>query len=136
MNSQWFSAMKSYKLERHGCLFMTRAFIRGESGKAYPKLLIDTGSAYTILSQEILEYIGSSSATATKKQRIITGSGYEIVPVIAVENFNCFGKTIKNFPILGHTLPFGVYVDGLLGMDFLCRFDLDIKTKNGEIVIR
>jgi predicted aspartyl protease len=115
---------------------MARAFVEGKNGKAYPKLLIDTGSAHTILSQELLESIGSSPVTAMKRQRIITGSGYEIVPVVAVDSFSCFGKTMKDFGVLGHTLPMGVYVDGLLGMDFLCRFDMEIRTKNGEIVVR
>ena len=115
---------------------MTRSFVKGERGKAYPKLLIDTGSAYTIISQELLEFVGSSPATALKRQRIITGSGYEVVPVISVETFSCFGKTIEDFTVLGHTLPFGVYVDGLLGMDFLSKFDVEIRTKSGEIVIK
>ncbi len=115
---------------------MTRAFVEGLNGKAYPKLLIDTGSAYTVLSQEMLEFIGASPATATKRQRIITGSGYEIVPVIPVETFNCFGKKVEGFHILGHTLPPGVYVDGLLGMDFMSKFEIEIKTKSGEIVVK
>ena len=115
---------------------MTRSFVKGERGKAYPKLLIDTGSAYTIISQELLEFVGSSPATASKRQRIITVSGYEVVPVISVETYSCFGKTIEDFTVLGHTLPFGVYVDGLLGMDFLSKFDIEIRTKSGEIVIK
>lgn len=115
---------------------MTRAFIEGGKGKAYPKLLIDTGSAYTIISQEILEFIGSNPAIAPNRQRIITGSGYEVVPIVSVETFSCFGKSLKDFIILGHTLPFGVYVDGLLGMDFLSKFDIEIKTKVGEVIIR
>lgn len=98
--------------------------------------MIDTGSAYTIVSQEILEFIGSSPATSQKRRRIITGSGYEIVPVVFIETFSCFGKSIKDFEVLGHTLPFGVYVDGLLGMDFLGKFDIEIKTRNGEIFIK
>lgn len=80
----WCFDMKVYKLEQHGRLLMTRAFVEGINGKAYPKLLIDTGSAYTILSQEMLEFLGASLATTTKRQRIITCSGYEIVPVVAV----------------------------------------------------
>ncbi len=115
---------------------MVRAFIEGENGKGYPKLLIDTGSAYTICSQEILEFIGCSPATASKRQRIITGSGHMLVPVVFVDRFSCLGKAVKAFSILGHTLPFGVYVDGLLGMDFLGKFDMEIRTKNGEIVVK
>jgi len=115
---------------------MARAFIEGENGKAYPKLLVDTGSSYTIVSKEILESIGCSPAAVEKRQRIITGSGYEIVPVVKVNNFSCIGKTIKEFTVLGHTLPIGVYVDGLLGMDFLGKYDIEILTRKGEIVVR
>ncbi len=128
--------MKIYKLEKHGSLLMTRVFIEGQRGGAYPKLLIDTGSAYTVVSQELLEFIGSGPAVAPRRQRIITGSGYEVVPVVSVKTFNCFGKSLRDFTILGHTLPFGVYVDGLLGMDFLSKFDVEIKTKAGEVVMR
>ncbi len=127
---------KAYKLEKHGNLLMTRVYIEDMNGRAYPKLLIDTGSAYTIISQEILEFIGSSPVTTRKRQRIITGSGYEIVPVVTVASFSCFGKTIRNFSLLGHTLPYGVYVDGLLGMDFLSMFNIEIKIKSGEVIIR
>ena len=115
---------------------MTRSFVEGNAGKAYPKLLIDTGSAYTVLSQEILEFIGSSPASASKRKRIITGSGYEIVPVVSVKSFSCVGQTLKSFVLLAHTLPFGAFVDGLLGMDFLCRFEIEIKTKSGQLVVK
>ena len=127
---------KVYKLEKQGNLLATRVFLEGNQGKAYPKLLIDTGSAYTIISQELLEFVGSSPAIASKRQRIITGSGYEIVPVVSVYAFHCLGKILINYTIYAHTLPTGVFVDGLLGMDFLGKFDIKIDTKNGEILIK
>ena len=109
--------------------------MEGASGKAYPTLLLDTGSAYTMISQEILESIGCSPAVPKRTQRIITGSGYEIVPVVLVNRFHCMGSLLENFEILAHTLPFGAYVDGLLGMDFLGRFEIEIKLYSGEILI-
>jgi predicted aspartyl protease len=126
---------KIYKLEKQGSLLATRCFIEGKKGKAYPNLLVDTGSAFTIISQELLEFVGSSPVTAPKRRRIITGSGYEIVPVVSVPAFHCLGKTLKNYPIYGHTLPIGIFVDGLLGMDFLRRFDILMDLKKGEIEI-
>jgi predicted aspartyl protease len=115
---------------------MLKAFLEGPKGKAYPRLLLDTGSAYTIISQEILESIGCSPAAAKKKQRIITGSGHEIVPVVRLSRFHCLGKAIENFEVLAHTLPFGTYVDGLLGMDFMNRFEVEIKIGTGEIFLK
>ncbi|MBI4690926.1 MAG: clan AA aspartic protease [Nitrospirae bacterium] len=128
--------MNIYKLERHGHLLMLKSFIEGGEGKAYPRLLLDTGSSYTIISQEILENIGCSPAIAQRRQRIITGSGYEIVPVVRLNKFHCLGKVIEGVEVLAHTLPYGTYVDGLLGMDFLNKFELEIRIHTGEIVIR
>jgi len=128
--------MRIYKAEKKGSLLLVRTCVEGDSGKAYPKLLLDTGSAYTLISKEILESIGCSLALAKRTQRIITGSGYEIVPVIQVNRFHCMGSLLEEFEILAHTLPIGAYVDGLLGMDFLGRFDIEIKLFTGEMLIR
>jgi len=79
--------MKFYRADKKGSLLLIRVFVEGALGRAYPKLLIDTGSAYTLISQEILESVGCSPAAAKRRQRIITGSGYEIVPVVSVNEF-------------------------------------------------
>lgn len=128
--------MRVYQAEKRGALLLIRAFVEGESGRAYPKLLLDTGSAYTLISQEILESIGCSPALPKRTQRIITGSSYEIVPVVSVNQFHCLGSLLENFDIFAHTLPFGAYVDGLLGMDFLKKFEIEIRLYSGEILIR
>ena len=128
--------MRTYKAEKSGPLLLVKAFVEGTEGRAYLTLLLDTGSAYTLISQEILESIGCSPAVPKRTQRIITGSGYEIVPVILVSKFHCLGNLLKDFEILAHTLPFGAYVDGLLGMDFMGRFAIEIRTHSAEILIR
>lgn len=128
--------MRIYRVEKRGSLLLVRAFIEGPSGKAYIRLLLDTGSAYTLISQEILESIGCSPVIPKRTQRIITGSGYEIVRVVAVNKFHCMGNLLENFEILAHTLPFGVYVDGLLGMDFLDKFETEIRLRSGEVLIK
>jgi hypothetical protein len=40
---------------------------------------------------------------------------------------------LNRFPILSYTLPFGRYVNGILGMDFLRRFPFKIDTRRGVI---
>jgi predicted aspartyl protease len=128
--------MRKYKAQKRGGLLSIKVFIEGPKGRAYPTLLIDTGSAYTIIAKEILESIGCSPAIPKRTQRIITGSGYEIVPVISVERLHFWGNFLENIELLAHTLPMGTYVDGLLGMDLLNKYDIEIKLKSGEIWIR
>ena len=128
--------MKVYRVEKFGSLLVVRAYLEGIEGKTYPKLLVDTGSTYTIMSYEILESIGCSPAIPKRRQRIVTGSGYEIVPVVIVNKVCCLGKSVENKEILAHTLPFGTYVDGLLGMDFISAFKIEIRPYAGEIIVQ
>ncbi|MGA1863698.1 MAG: aspartyl protease family protein [bacterium] len=96
---------------------------------------MDTGSTFTVISYEILESIGCNPDIPKRKKRIVTGSGYEIAPVVIVPKFHCLGKVIENKEVLAHTLPFGSFVDGLLGMDFLSSFKIDIRFHTGELIV-
>jgi len=128
--------MKIYKAITFGSLMMIKAYIKGPEAKSYPRMLIDTGAAVTLVAQEILESIGCSPAAASERKRIVTASGYEILPVVRILEFHCCGFLIKNYPVVAHTLPFGTYANGLLGMDFFSQFEIDIKPYSKEIFVR
>ncbi|MCP4110946.1 MAG: clan AA aspartic protease [Desulfobacteraceae bacterium] len=128
--------MKIYKVQKYGSLMVVKAYLRGPEAAAYPRLLVDTGAVFTMVAQEILESVGCSPALASERKRVVTASGYEILPVVQVQQFSCLGHTLQDLSIIGHTLPFGTYVNGLLGMDFFRRFPIDIKPFSGEIVVR
>jgi len=128
--------MKLYKVQRLGSLLVVRSYLKGPEAAVYPRLLIDTGSTYTIVAQEILESIGCSPGLAKERMRIATASGYEMCPVVWIQQFSCLGQCIEDWYVLAHTLPFGTYVDGLLGMDFMQSFPMDIRPFSAEVALR
>ena len=121
-----FVLRREYQLESYGNLVLTRAAVGGRDGVRVLKLLIDTGSTYTILPFEIL---------ARKRVRLTTASGDIIAPAVEVKWFHSLGRRIDNFRVVAHTLPFGTYIDGLLGMDFLTRIKAVIKIANKSIEV-
>lgn len=126
--------MKIYKTLKIGNLMAVRAYVKGPEGEAHPRLLIDTGSTYTIIAQEILELIGCSPALCNKRRRVSTASGIEMLSLVQADIFHCLGQLIEKMTILAHTLPFGTYMDGLVGMDFLAGFPFDIRPSKNEII--
>jgi aspartyl protease family protein len=111
--------MTRYPLERVGNLLVTKAAVSGPAGVKVLRLLVDTGSVYTILPVEVLESVGCSPAMSVEHVRIITGSGYLIAPKVQVVWLQCLGQRVDRMAVVAHTLPIGSLVDGLLGMDFL-----------------
>lgn len=125
--------MTRYSLTRVGSLLLTKAAVAGPSGVKVVRLLVDTGSVYTILPVEVLESVGCSPAVSTDHVRLITGSGYLIVPRVQTSWLQCLGQKVDQMATVAHTLPFGSLVDGLLGMDFLRPFHARILIAEGVI---
>jgi predicted aspartyl protease len=126
---------RSYALTRTGNLLIARAALTGPGGTKVIKLLVDTGSTYTILPVEVLESIGLSPAESEAHERIATGSGYIIAPKVTVRSLSTLGKEFHRIAVIAHTLPFGGPIDGLLGMDVLCRLKAKIATAKGMIEV-
>lgn len=125
--------MTRYPLERIGNLLVTKAAVSGPAGVKVVRLLVDTGSVHTILPVEVLESVGCSPAVSPEHVRLITGSGYLIAPRVHVLWFQCLGQKKEEMPVVAHTLPFGILVDGLLGMDFLRPLNARLLMAEGII---
>src|SRR5712691_7173647 len=113
--------MTRYLLQRLGRLLLTKAAVSGPAGVHVVRLLVDTGSVYTILPVEVLESVGCSPASSREHVRLITGSGYLIVPKVQVGWLQCLGQKVDRMAVVAHTLPIGSVVDGLMGRNLIAR---------------
>jgi predicted aspartyl protease len=124
-----------YTLTRTGNLLFARAAASGPAGTKVINLLVDTGSTFTILPVEVLESIGVSPVEAQVHERIATGSGFVIAPKVRLSGFSTLGRKFSRVLVIAHTLPFGGPIDGLLGMDILCRVKAVIAVARGTVEV-
>lgn len=124
---------ETYPLTRVGNLLVTRAAVSGPEGTKVINLLVDTGSTYTILPVEVLESVGLSPTQSKQHERIATGSGYIMAPKVTIQKLDTLGRQFRRVATIAHTLPFGGTIDGLLGMDLLCRMKAKISPADGTI---
>ena len=121
--------MKQYHLVVRNGLFFTRVALKQSPLVRVVSLLLDTGASYTILSWATLISLGLDPASSLVRQPITTANGLVWMPVVKLEEFHAFGQNVEQFPVLAHTVPLGSQISGVLGMDFLRRFEgkLDFK---------
>jgi predicted aspartyl protease len=125
-----------YPLQRSGNLLFLRASVGGLQGDPVRlRLLVDTGSSYTTLPLKVLADLGYVVDEQNRRVAIMTAGGMGRAPLVSVASFNCLGESIENFPVVGLDLPFNPLMSGLLGMDFLSRFNLVIDVRRAEIVM-
>lgn len=97
---------------------------------AIAKLVLDTGSSYTVLRWKLIYAIGLTVNPRKTTQRT-TATAVETVPKIIIPEINAFGNGVKNVDAIVKDLPPESHVDGLLGLSFLKHFKLTIDFKKG-----
>ena len=125
--------MKHYRLTVRNELLFTRAALEHQNRIRVVNLLVDCGSTYTILSWEVILSLGLHPAAALTRRRVMAANGLLVLPEVEVDAFHALGQSIEPFPLSAHTIPLGSQVDGVLGMNFLRRFDMDLNFKQATV---
>jgi predicted aspartyl protease len=99
------------------------------------RLALDTGASTTLVRSDVLETIGCLPASDSERVNILTASGTEQVPLVALPEISALGHSRSNLPVLRHTLPYGATVDGLLGLDFFEDKRIIIDLRKGTVEV-
>ncbi len=125
-----------YPLERrNGLLFVRVSVGTGVTPPVVARLLVDTGSSYTVLSTQILVRSGCEIPRSPRLISITAASGVVQVPRLKVPLFNALGRLQVDYEVVALDLPRSAGVDGLLGIDFLMLCDATIEVRRSQIVM-
>jgi predicted aspartyl protease len=125
-----------YPLEmRNGLLFLRVAVGDGVRQPVIARLLVDTGSSFTVLSTQVLEDAGCSLQSPQSAISITAAGGVVRGKLFEVRHFSALGQTLENFRVVGFNLPKSADMDGLLGIDFMRSCGAIVDTGKACILI-
>jgi len=93
-------------------------------------IAVDTGASITTISKEILYHAGYDISTGSV-QKFTTASGIEYVRAVVVERVKLDSYVINNVLVYAHTFPQESFVAGVLGLNVLAKFDVNILFSKG-----
>lgn len=114
-----------------GRVIVIEVRLSGPAGLWSADFSLDTGATRSLVSQAIARQLGYDPAAAASFSRFFTGSGIAEAPIINFTRIEALAQERRDFPILCHTLPAGVPVDGVLGLDFFRGQKLTIDFRAG-----
>ena len=118
--------MEVLKFNPHSPIVLLRAKIFGPKFSLSARLVLDTGSTFTILPWEIVNQLGLK-INPNQRETITTATTIETSPLVLIPKIIILGKTVKKMPCLVKDLPPEAGVDGLLGLSFLRNFKLTLN---------
>jgi len=121
----------SIPMERHGEVVIIQAML---NNKRSAKFVVDTGASYTLISNALARDLSIDVGQSLKTLPFQTANGLIQAPVTNLESVTVGGMEIRNLAIAVHdAIPDPQVAGGLLGLNFLSNFRMDIDTQKGML---
>lgn len=125
----------AYPLDLTFGIIIVHARLGGPKGRRLIRMVLDTAATDTVITPRIISDIGYDPAKSRQKLEMATANGMIFAPLLRIESLQCLGRTVKAIQVAVQELPLVYPVDGLLGLDFLCRFDIALRFRSRQIEI-
>jgi predicted aspartyl protease len=104
------------------------------NGSASCRLLLDTGAGHTLINPRVLRAAGVSltRGTLSGKARGVAKDAEIDVQGVMLDSLEVGGARVTRLMVAAYDMDYSE-ADGLLGMDFLGRFDVSIDTAAGIV---
>lgn len=119
--------------ELDGDLLVVNATVAGPRATAMVRLIVDTGAALTTLAPRVADQIGCGEADAVRRTRVQSALGTEYGYVARLEMLRVLGVELRG--VAANVFDLGDDVDGLLGMNVLGEFNLEIRPRERRILV-
>jgi len=94
---------------------------------------IDTGASISLIDMDVLHAIGFQEAFAIRTIQTMTASRQEEAYEFELPNIKAIGLIRRNFKVISRSLPSGLGIDGLLGLNFFKNKELVIDFRSSEV---
>ncbi|MEP6859967.1 MAG: retropepsin-like aspartic protease [Deltaproteobacteria bacterium] len=127
--------MKVRRFDPADDLIIVKARLYGPRGHRPLSLAFDTAASETHIVPEIIDDLGYSPRQGEQITSVTSAIGKERGYMLRVSRFEALGFSFDDFAVHVHDLPEGIGIDGLLGLSFLRRFNYEVRSIEGRILI-
>jgi clan AA aspartic protease (TIGR02281 family) len=120
----------SVPIEKHGQVVVIEALL---NKKKAAKLVVDTGASFTMISTAVARDLALAIDQNQSTMPFQTANGLIQAPITNLESISVGGIEINNLTAAVHDLAPSAQFAGLLGLNFLSNFRLDIDTQKGML---
>lgn len=125
--------MSQFKFNpKDGIILPTCQFVHNNA-RLNIELVFDTGATTTIISWAVAEKLGLKPALSKITVPFFTASGKVLAPIVKIDRVKIQNSFVDNLEVIVHDLPQESRVYGLLGLNFISRFDISLDFKKGIV---
>jgi len=98
-------------------------------------LALDTGASTTTIRESDLRNIGYPPESLTDLVSFSDASQSHLVPKVTLESFSLGDAKVAKLEVLAYTIPEEYGIHGVVGLNFLRHFNLNLNFKQGILTM-
>ena len=120
----------SIPFEKQGQVVVVEATL---NKKTAAKFVVDTGASYTMISSAVAKELDIDTEQNSRTAPFQTANGIIQAPLVSLDSITVGGMEIRNLTAAVHDAVSDPRISGLLGLNFLSNFRMDIDTQKGVL---
>ena len=120
----------SIPFEKQGQVVVIEATL---NKKTAAKFVVDTGASYTMISSAVAKELDIDTEQNRRTAPFQTANGIIQAPLVSLDSITVGGMEIRNLTAAVHDAVSDARISGLLGLNFLSNFRMDIDTQKGVL---
>ena len=122
--------------DRKSSLIVVPVSIKIEKEIKFFKFAVDTGATISLINTAVMDSLGYKKENSIRTIQTVTASKTETAYEFEIDNIMAIGLFRRNFKVIARSLPVGLGIDGLLGLNFFKDKELTIDFKLSEIKLK
>jgi clan AA aspartic protease (TIGR02281 family) len=131
-NNPAFTGRASVPLIKKGLTAVVEARINSTTKANF---IVDTGASYTVISEHVARELKIDLEKKHPKIRLQTANGVIEVPLVTLDSIEISGLRVDDLAAAVHDFSKDTNIAGLLGLNFLGKFRMDLDTEKGVLVL-
>src|SRR5215813_13991980 len=120
----------SIPFEKQGQVVIVEAML---NKKTAARFVVDTGASYTMISSAVAKELDIDTEQNRRTAPFQTANGVIQAPLVSLDSIAVGGMEIRNLTAAVHDAVSDPRISGLLGLNFLSNFRMDIDTQKGVL---
>ncbi len=118
-----------------GRLIVRKVRLRRGTVRTWARMALDTGARVTAITPRIANELGFDPDKAESMARIVGAIGADSAPVLTVASVSIMGAEVRDLRVVCFPLNPKLGLDGVLGLNFLEHFDINISNKTETVTL-
>ncbi len=116
-------------------LIVKKVCLEQATGPVWAHMALDTGARFSVIALRIARELGFEPDKLEPSVNVVGATGSAPAALLRLASVSLLGLEVRNLRVICHELPSRLGLQGILGINFLNRFNIEISYETETVTL-